>query len=287
LRCQLDLDFLIDEKRAEDAHLILKARGYRLDVKASKTWEFRAGAFETATIDDLYKIKPQRSIDLHLVSAAALRQRLSMRSFAGTMLPVLTPADQYVTQAKHLLKHLCCAFTRAAWLLEIRRHTLAHQNDTTFWSQVIRQTEEAPQAALALAFASLLSSEIFGDAIPVAVERYVTAKVTPPIDLWIKLYGAKALTADFPGTKIYLLLKAEVHPKTLTPLGGRRSDLIPLRLPRMIASGYVGENLASKLRRGRSQLFYILLRVRYHCVEGLRYACESLRFQRHLRGLIL
>jgi hypothetical protein len=287
LRCQLDLDLLIHEEHAEDAQRILEARGYRLDVKVSKTWEFRADVSEAATINNLYKIKPQRSIDLHLVSPTTLRQRITTRSFAGIMLPVLTPADQYVTQAKHLLKHLCCAFTRAAWLLEFRRHTLAHQDDATFWNQVVQQVKEAPDATLALAFASLLSSEIFGDAIPVALKRYISATITPPIHLWIKLYGAKALTADFPGTKIYLLLKAEVHPKILKPTQRRHSDLVPFRLPRMIAHGYKGENLFSSLHRYRTQFFYLLFRLRYHCVEGLRYGLENFRFQRHLRGLVL
>jgi len=287
LRCQLDLDLLIDEERAEDAQRILEARGYRLDVKGGKTWEFRAGVSEAATIDDLYKTKPQRSVDCHLVPSAALRQRIKMRTFAGTMLPALTPADQYVTQAKHLLKHLCCAFTRAAWLLEFHRHTLARQHDNEFWNQVMQQAEKEPRTAMALAFASLLSKEIFGTAIPVALTTHVKTTITPSIHLWIKLYGVRALVADFPGTKIYLLLKAEVHPETLTLSNSRRSDLLPLRLPRMIASGYVGEDLVSRLLRGRTQLFYLLSRLRFHCVEGVRYAIENFRFQRHLRGLAL
>ncbi|MCU1322799.1 MAG: hypothetical protein JWM43_2448 [Acidobacteriaceae bacterium] len=281
LRCQLDLDFLIQTDQADAARLVLERMGYTLDFKVGKTWEFRTGVSEVVKITDLYKAKSQRSIDLHLVPQDGLLDRLQLRSFSGVACPVLSPADQFISQAKHLFKHLCCAFTRAAWLLEYRRNLLSHRNDPGFWEQVERLLVKEPETVLAIAVVTLLVSEVFGDPMPAAI----TTTVPAPVQLWIKLYGHRILTADFPGTKLYLLLQAELDPKAVPARRSKRKELLPLSRPPMITYGYEGESLLSRSRRYRAQLQFIRFRLRFHCVEGIHYLFEVSRFKRLVTGL--
>ena len=284
LRCQLDLDFLIDAEAADTARRLLEGMSYKLDFKVGKTWEFRAGVSEVASIEDLYKRKSQRSMDLHLRPVTGLLERVQVRSFAGSPLSVLAPADQFIAQAKHFFKHLCCAFSRAAWLLEYRRHAIARRHDSAFWDEIMDRIQEEPKAALALGVATLMVTHVFGDPAPDALAQ-VLSSVPAAVVLWIEAYGKKALLADFPGTKLYLLLNAQLQPKTeITPLV-RRSELLPLRRPPMITYGYEGEGMRSRFRRYRTQLHYIVFRLRFHLVEGLRYTLERPRFSRQLASL--
>jgi hypothetical protein len=276
LRCQLDLDLLIRDEDAPTARDLLERMGYRLDVIVGNTWEFRTGGPQVASLKDLYKSKAQRSADLHLAPATGLLERVHIRSFSGHPLPVLSPVDQYLAQAQHLFKHMCYAFTRVSWLLELRRHTLARQHENQFWLQIKQRLVEEPKYAVALGVTSLLLATIFGDAPPASL---AAIEVSPSIRLWVQLYARKALLADFPGTKLYLLLLAELQPTT------RRKHLLPLQPPPRLTDSYTGETTLSKLRRQRIQLHFLVFRLRFHSVEGIRYLVESFRFRRLLTGL--
>ena len=280
LRCQLDLDFLLDAERAAEARILLEQRGYTLDFMVGKTWEFRAGVSAIAPLSDLYKAKPQRSIDLHLAPTNGLLERVESRLFAGVALPVLSPADQYIAQAKHLFKHLCCAFTRASWLLEYRRHMLARSTDTAFWDQLQQRLDEQPAAEIALAVVTLMVTEVFADPLPAMLAAIIARLATPAIRLWVRLYGRRALLVDFPGSKLHLLLQTVTSPQP-PPL----KTLLPLHLPPRITYGHAGESLLSRAKRYRAQLGFLLLRFRFHSVEGARYLVEAPRFRRLVTGL--
>jgi hypothetical protein len=284
LRCQLDLDFLIDADGAEEARSVLEGMGYKLDFMTGKTWEFRAGVSDLPDLKDLYKIKRHRSTDIHLLSDKRLLERTQVQFFDGVAFPVLSPADQYIAQTKHLFKHLCCAFTRAAWLLECRCHAISRQQDQVFWTQVAERVADDSRAALALGFASLLMTEIFGDVPAEAIVPFVRS-VSPSVRLWIQIYSRKALLAGFPGTKLYLLLQAEVLPVAVSTQFSHR-NLLPLRLPKRITHGYEGEGLLSRGKRAYTQAHFTLSRLRFHCVEGARYTLESIRFRRLVTGLL-
>jgi hypothetical protein len=61
--------------------------------------------------------------------------------------------------------------------------------------------------------------------------------------------------------------------------------LLPLRLPPLIAHAKANETSFTRLRRYRTQVRFILFRLRFHIVEGFRYLRESLRWQQRLNGV--
>jgi len=286
LRCQMDLDLLVNAEHALPARRVLQSMGYLLYVVSGDTWEFRAGTSEVASRKDLYKPKPQRTVDLHVAGAADGRlNRLHMRSFYGEPLPVLSPVDLFLAQALHLFHHISGAFTRAGWALEYQRHVLARYDDSAFWEAVESRGNERTQDAVAIGIATLLTSQLFGEFAPAALCRWTVDRLPPAVRLWVELYGRRVVLADFPGTKLYLLLEKELGSETPQQSKEIRKQYLPLHLPPMISHGHSGERLRPRLKRYHAQLRFVLFRLRFHLLENLRYRSESSRWQRR-RGLL-
>jgi hypothetical protein len=282
LRLQLDLDLLILETDADKARGILEAMGYGLDCKSGRTWEFKAGCSELPSLKDLYKVKPQRSVELHLTQASGLLERVVRREFLSVELSALSPVDLYLTQAEHLFKHLCSVSTRAAWALEARRHIAARAADATFWQNVMDRLEGERRLAMAVSVVALLVEEIFGDALPGCLSGLVEEHISPTVRLWVQRYGRRVLLSGANGTKHYLLLQAVLPEFAVRRPGGLRSQLVPHRLPPMITHGFAGETARSRMRRYLIQGGFVLDRLLFHSVEGARYLLESVRFRRIL-----
>jgi hypothetical protein len=291
LRLQLDLDFAVLEADADEARSVLEERGYALDCKSGRTWEFKAGSSELPSLQDLYKVKPQRSVELHLMPANGLLERVVRRQFAGVELPALSPVDLYLTQAEHLFKHLCSASTRAAWALETRRHIAARAGDEAFWRSVGERLEGEPRLATAVSVVALLVAEIFGDSLPESLTGLIKQEISPGVRLWVQRYGRRVLLSGPDGTKHFLLLLAALpdssalSDRAARKPGDLRRMLIPSVLPPMITRGFAGETVGSRARRYRIQLDFVLRRLLFHCVEGARYLVEYSRFRRLLAGV--
>ena len=101
---------------------MLATSGYALMAVTNSVWEFKAGASELARIEDHYKPKAQRSIELHFASPAMTSETRSPPSctrerthraaddalhWGGQTFPALSDGDQFVGQAMHIFKHLC------------------------------------------------------------------------------------------------------------------------------------------------------------------------------------
>ena len=278
LRYQLDLDFLVLAEDASSAAQALKYQGYQLTCRSGNSWEFKTCSEQSAKLKNLYKDKPQRSAELHLTSADGPLERVQLRSFDGVTFPALSPVDLFIMQALHLFKHLRESFTRAAWLLEYRRHMLTRRDDTKFWEQLRLQLLHAPEISRALGVATLLAVDVFGDEAPALLLEQVQTSVPVSVQLWIRLYGRSALLADFPGTKLNLLLERELVQTGYRP----RGRVLPRRGPRSKFAGRVDENLVARCRRRGERIAFLVTRLRFHVVEGARYFIEASRFRRRL-----
>jgi hypothetical protein len=291
LRCQLDLDFIVATGQASIARQVLTEMGYCLSAANRGAWEFKAGSSEVATIKDLYKIKPQRSVELHLVDTAGnavpLRtstwsgqlQRAVVRPVLGVLMPTLSPADQFLNQALHLFGHLRGEFTRTSWGLEFARHLRSRGDDAAFWREVEELAFEVPEAATALGVTILLVEQVFGPAAPDALRRWTVDQLPAPVARWARMYGRRVMLADFPGNKLYLLLENELSPRRSDARQASLKRLLPLRLPPMITRGEPGERLSTRLRRYMAQTRFVLFRLHFHVVQGARYSLESFRWR--------
>lgn len=292
LRCQLDLDFLVDARHLEMCSEILARTGYQLTAATGTTWEFKAGSHELARIEDHYKPKPQRSVELHFVSASNAcsprderLDRLRLHCWGGIAFPALSVGDLFVGQAMHLFGHLRSACTRLAWLLEYTRHVSARYDDREFWGEVEECSKAQSQMPIAIGLVTFLSAQIFAAHAPNLLETWTVDRLTAGVRMWANHYGRRALLADFPGTKLYLLLEDELARGESSWQKKTRGGLIPLhRAPTIVYKG-PEDDIFKRVRREAYQARFVLFRLRFHIVEGLRYMIESARWKRRNASL--
>ena len=289
LRSQLDLDFLVAEKSAPAARQILEARGYRLHAISGRSWEFKANEIHGISLKDLYKNVPQRSVELHLETsvsgASSVLARIEKRPLGGICTPVLSTIDLFLGQGLHVYKHISSESSRAAHLIEFRRHVLTRYGDCAFWGELRSLAEENRRAPIALGVVTLLISRVMGDFAPEQLTSWTVDCLPPGARLWVEQYGLRSALANFPGSKLYLLLQRELESSGVPAKRSLRRTLLPFSLPPLIAHATANESLTMRLRRYHTQLYFISLRLRFHIVEGLRYLGESLRWRQLKKGL--
>jgi len=287
LRSQFDLDFLVAAQGASKAREILENRGYRLYAISGRSWEFKLNERPGFTLKDIYKDLRSYAVELHIQpgdqTSWSPLDRLEWRTFHGMSMPVLSPVDLFLGQGLHVYKHICGEFSRAAHLLEFRRHILARRDDNDFWGELQWSAREHPRAPLALGVVTLLISRVMGDFAPEALTSWTVRTLSRSVRLWIEMYGHRSVLGIHPGTKLYLLLQRELAVAGAPAKRPIRQALLPSRLPPPVIRSFEHEALPVRLGRCHMQLKLILVRLRFHVVEGLRFLFESYRWRRLVR----
>jgi hypothetical protein len=288
LRSQLDLDFLISQGSAPEARRILEARAYRLKAISGRSWEFKSGTPGAASLKNLYKPTLHRTVELHLEpkdqESDSLLARAGKICFYGVCMPVLQPVDLFLGQGLHLYKHVCGEFWRTAHLIEFRRHVLARHHDRAFWQELRWLAEGDLRASVGLGVIVLLTSQTIGDFAPEELTCWTSDALPLRIRLWIQRYGRQSVLASHPGSKFYLVLQQELERAGLTAKRPVSQALLPKRLPPAIAYASGNETLSERFVRCQRQVAFILFRLRFHLVEGLRYLWESNRWHQYVNG---
>ena len=276
---------------ADEARRILESRGYHLRAISGRSWEFKKNEMPGASLRYLYKDVPYRSVELHIESRVEARfpllARAEMRSFRDVDIPVLSSVDLFLGQGMHAFKHVCSEFSRTAHLIEFRRHVIARHDDTSFWTEVRARAEATPKAAIALGVVTLLITHVMGNFAPWSFANWTIDRMPVRACLWVQLYGERTVLASFPGSKLYLLLQKELASSGVPSRRSLRQALLPFRPPPLIVHANANEELPMRLRRYRAQFRFILFRLRFHIVEGVRYLRESLRWQQYMNGVAL
>jgi hypothetical protein len=286
LRSQLDLDFLMAERCAPVARRILEERGYRLQAISGRTWEFKTASAPAPSLRDLYRAAPYRSVELHLEAEASgpapLLGRTETRNFEGVRVPVLPPAELLLGHGMHLYKHVASEFVRAAHVIEFRRHVIARRADEALWSEMRTAAGENPRLRWGLGVVTLLAEQLTGEFAPSDLTDWTVDRLPSAARTWVEAYGSRSVLAPFPGSKLYLLLQREFESAGIPSRRSVRRALVPLKLPPPIVQPTHQAGLLERVRHSRRQLFYILFRLRFHLVEGARYAWESTRWRKRM-----
>ncbi len=289
LRSQFDLDFLVAEESALEARRILERRGYRLYAISGRSWEFKLNERPGISLKDLYKAQPSHAVELHIESSVrgrpSLIDRVERRELCGLSMPVLSPVDLFLGQGLHAYKHVCSEFIRTAHLLEFRRHVLSRSDDDAFWMQVQSAANENPRTVLGLGVIALLITRVMGDFAPEALTSWTVDRLPQSVQLWVNIYGHRAVYGDFPGSKVYLILQRELEVAGVAARRSLRDALLPSRWPPPVIRGFPNETFSVRLGRYRMQIHFILLRLRFHIVEGVRYRWETHRWHRFVNRL--
>jgi hypothetical protein len=277
LRSQLDLDFLVAATDALKARTVLEKNGYSLKAISGRSWEFIAGSVTSDSLKNLYKTVPYRSAELHLEAPdSPLLDRTEATSFNGIDMPVLSRVDLFLSQGLHVYKHLCSDFSRTAHLLEFGRHILSRRNDAKFWEELELRVEDDRGVCLRLGVATLVMERALSEAAPERYRQWTVERLPVGVRLWAERYGMRAAVSRFPGSKLYLLLEEEMAAAGIPSRRSIRRSLLPLRLPPAIERPKPGERLPDRLRRHKMQTRFILSRLRFHGVEGVRYLWHAL-----------
>jgi hypothetical protein len=289
LRSQLDLDFLVADKSANEARRALEEFGYRLVAMSGRSWEFKAREDRPPTLSCLYKAGRSGSAELHLEAPDDSRPSLLSRTqwipFHGVQMPVLSPIDLFAGQGLHLYKHVCSEFMRAAHVLEFRRHVIARHGDLAFWSELERLFANEPTARMRLGAVILLISHTMDRFAPEALTRWTVDQLPRSARHWVELYGRRAVLASFPGSKLYLLLQKELEAAGIPARRSLRQALLPRALPPAITHPVAGESAISRAMRYGRELQFIFFRLRFHLLEGIRYLRESILWKQYRNGL--
>jgi hypothetical protein len=239
------------------------------------------------SLDNLYKNHPARSIELHLESSDAGRPQLLphaiIRSICDFAMPVLPPAELFVGQALHLFKHVCSPSFRCAHLLEFRRSVLWHRDDNAFWDEIRSMLANDPFKRTALGVVTLLTTCVTGTFAPNSLIVLSIDPLPSGLRLWIQTYAHRSVFANFPGTKLHLILQQELRAAGISVGRSISESLVPRGFPPRIAPAPQDEPVKMRLTRNVVQARFIALRLRFHLVEGLRYLHE-LRRWRQIRG---
>ncbi len=287
LRHQLDLDFLVDESGAARAREILEAAGYRLHQISGSTWEFKKNDTPRFSIKNMYKAGFGYAVELHIEPSAAgqksLLSRREYREIEGITMPVLAPAELFLRQGMHAFKDVCSSFLRASHLLEFYRNVCSHADDAAFWSEVRELAKGDPRAAWGLGVVLQLIESVLGGEVPSKLAMWTTLRLPVAAQCWVALYGVNCVYGTPPGTKLYLLLQRELEQAGMSFVRPVRTVLLPIRLPQVIIPATADDTVISRVWKHAFQSRFIFQRLRFHVVEGLRYAWASYRWRR-LRG---
>jgi hypothetical protein len=214
-------------------------------------------------------------------------ERLEWRDLYGFDMPTLSPLDLFIGQGLHAYKHICSEFMRAAHLIEFRNHVLLRRQDEDFWKQLHNSASENRQVSQALGVATLLITRVMGEFAPGALTCWIVQRLTRSAHLWCQMYGNRAVLGNYPGSKLYLLLQKELEGKGIPAKRSLRQSLLPSRLPPPVIRPFSNEKLPVRISRYCMQLNLIVQRLRFHIVEGLRYAWELHHWRRNMNRVAL
>jgi hypothetical protein len=283
LRWQADLDFLVPEKNSALAAHYIQRLGYRMYARSGKTLEFRAGLPGLPDMSRMYSNQSERALELHLCDFDGDHthrfHRRELRHMQNTSFFALSQEDIFVQQALHLLKHLSGEHTRVSWVLEFWRNVQAHRFDYAFWPEVERISATEPNGDLAIAIAFWLANALFGFTGLDTPPQWCAGNLPERIRLWLELYATEILLSDNIGSKLYALLKQEI-PGPARDTRSVRQVLLPARLPLRIPPSAPHEHLLHRGKRILVQLNYVAHRLRFHFIEGIRFALQSARWRK-------
>jgi hypothetical protein len=265
LRCQLDLDFLIAHHDVSRCQQILERRGYLLTGTGDDVREFKADSGEMPSLRDLYRAKPQRCVEIHFANSRGRDRihlqddrllRLNSRRWRGLDLPVLFDCDKFIAQALHLFKHLNSEWTRAAWILECANFINFNEQNEILWVEVQEHVLKSEEILLAVGAATLVSSQSFDIPRLPEVLAWAIKQLPQRVKLWIEEYGKIIMSARFPGTKLYLLLRRALPHTENCSTREVSEKLFPLRQPARITVKGGNKKLSFRLRRMRDEVRY-------------------------------
>jgi Uncharacterised nucleotidyltransferase len=285
LRFQVDLDFLLDILDADRCQNILETFGYRLTGASERTWEFKAGGYMVPTLRDMYKPKPQRSVEIHFAEsdpeAKPIDDRLARtqsQTWSGITFPALSESDKFVGQSVHLYKHLRSEWIRLSWILEYWNFLHARRDDVLLWNEVKGRVRDDLIAQIAIGMSLRIAATAFGECYLPALTDWAVEVLPKNFERWLECYGEDVVLMEFPGSKLYLLLDAAKEQKQFV-VHDPIKKLFPLHFPPGVVYCSSDASFRERWNGRKEEMKYFLFRLRFHVVSGICHTLETARWK--------
>jgi hypothetical protein len=102
------------------------------------------------------------------------------------------------------------------------------------------------------------------------------------VRLWVERYGNDVLMAEFPGTKLYLLLLRAVSHDEAQTLKKISDKLFPLHRPPKITVADGRSDMILQVFQYWNQVSYFFFRLKFHVLQGFLYRVEEVRWKRSI-----
>ena len=288
-RPQMDFDFIVYPEHSDVFDIALRGAGYQKTRTMATELSYETMPGRSYTLEQVYHPKPQRKVELHLAAdhpshvtpAMDLHGALQRRREAvvhGEVIAVLAVEDAFLSHAAHAGRHALDGWVRLGWLHEIDYFIRLHHHDSNLWSSV-RSLADHPDAPVASAAVGiLLANRLCRGQLPDGL-RWIEEVLPEPAVRWMDRHGERLVMAEFPGTKLGLLLQRELivagdwRKVERDALFGRRP------IPR-VAHIPQSATMVQRIRAVRKQSRFIVRRLRFHCVETARYLLLKWRWSR-------
>ena len=283
-RYQHDLDLMVCQRDAELCRQAVERHGYRLTAVSGDTWEFRAGKAEVCSMHDLYRVRRERSLEVHVVAdrdgEGGRLSQMQLQVWNGFEFPALSDSDQLLAQAQHLFKHFQTEWTRTAWMLEYATAIRSHGANEKFWRETVLAIEAAPQMRVGVGAVNLITSRAFGVALPACFSECTVNAMPGQVRLWLDRYGDDVVFAEHPGSKLYLLLRDVLLQDKPEWRAERRKKLFPSRLPPTTMVTAQTDDTRLRVRMAWARICCVWNRLSFHVTKGLHYKVEAVRWKR-------
>jgi hypothetical protein len=280
LRCQFDLDFKMARSDMQKCDEILKELGYRSTGADGDVREFKAGPSQITSLRNLYKIIPQRSLEIAFTAKSAWNEisNSELRSWDGVMFPVFSECDKFIGLSVHLFKHLQSEWTRVSWILEYSAYINFHRMDKPLWKDIHQELLKDAHAKISVGAATLLAKQIFPTISLPSILVWAVEELDNPTRLWIEYYGYIVALSEFPGSKLYLLLQKALEQDSSHKRRSKR--IFPFRFHRRIARPATAETSLKKISNIITELNYGAFRMSFHIVGSFYYLIEIPRWKK-------
>jgi len=205
--------------------------------------------------------------------------RTVSRSSHGVCFPTLAEDDLLAVTLIDTFARVLSYWCKLSWLLEISYFLQVMRSDDIFWGNFYRRIADCGKLPQIADFLFSLCASVFDAVLPEIVRDRISG-LNPALALWSRHYGKQWALAEYPGSKLSLLVQRELIGDRGAWKRMSRQKLFPLSPARGMPSGNVART--TKRRQVTGKISRLLGRIRFHGPATYAYLRELPRWKRIL-----
>lgn len=292
LRTWYTHEYVVSAEQLGRASEVVEQSGYPLRQSGSRgELYFAAPEMQPPSkIEDAYSGAFPRMVVLHSqmwdrhgtgIDASApknLLQRVVTRRSHGMSFQTLADDDLLAVTLMESFARVLNYWCKLSWLLEISHFLRVRLCDDAFWESFYARITDCGKLAEIADFVFSLCASIFEENVPDAV-RYRISRLSPPLALWIRHYGKQWGIAEYPGSKLSLLVQQELISDRTKWKRLERRRLFPISKGQMNSSSSA---TSPKREKSKPKISRMIDRIRFHGPATYEYLRELPRWKRLL-----